>query len=116
MTEPSQSVKVGLEELVRIITEQVAGQHRHQWAVLDVSYPSEPSGPIHPRLARTGDVTYVALKCHCGEPESVTMDGHWTMTQLMMEVARASHDDPQGSTASGQTESDSQPSGEYPPG
>jgi len=93
MTQPEQpqpgSVHVGLEELVKIIAEQIAGlpQHQHQWAVTGVSYPDQ-SGQVHPRSNPPENVTFVAIVCHCGEPKSVVLDGHWEMSQLMLEIGK----------------------------
>lgn len=95
------SVTVGIEELVRIVLENIAGQHRHQWAVVGVTHPESPARPIHPRMAAPSlDITYVALKCHCGELRSVTMDGHWTMDQIMSQIGEQIATTQTGSSAS----------------
>lgn len=96
MSEPQQppaQFTIGLPELVEVIVQQAQGVHKHDWAILDVSYPEEkPTADMHPRyipeMAAQQPVTYVAMRCSCGEPTSVTMDGHWTMEQLMREVHR----------------------------
>lgn len=57
------------------------------------------------------DVTYVLLKCRCGEPRSFTLDGTWTLEQIKMEVPIGSGSE----TRSTYPQSDHSPSGEYPP-
>jgi hypothetical protein len=110
----AQSVRIGLDELVSVVVQQVMDFHYHIWQPVAVGYPRQHSGrAVHPRMAPPDlDVTYVLLKCECGEPRSFTLDGNWTMSQIKQEV-------PIGSTTRSPTSSqerDDQPTGEYPPG
>lgn len=117
---PENSVHVGLEELVRIIAEQVAGleTHKHQWAIIGASSP-DPTGPVHPRMTQPdSNVTNVLLKCHCGEPRTITLDGRWGLSQLIITVGEqvnASSSEARSTTGEQARDKDDQPSGEYPP-
>lgn len=79
-----QSESVTMDELVTFITQQLLSQHKHDWAVIGVDYPKEPHG--HPRLEGPADVTYAALKCSCGDLKTVTLNGRWGMSQLVITI------------------------------
>jgi hypothetical protein len=85
--------------------------HRHQWAILEVQHPQTEA--VHPRV-QISNHTVVLLKCHCGEPMTVTLAGFWTMKQLMDRIGE------QIATTQARSKAvpseDAQPSGEYPPG
>jgi hypothetical protein len=106
---------VSLTHFLELVASSISGQrHNHQWAVIGVDYPKHTGMPQHPRIQMQPDVTYVLLKCHCGDPKSVTLEGHWSMTALMQKIGEEV-----ASSATRRTEADiekdNQPSGEYPP-
>jgi len=78
-------VSIGLEELVGIVASQLAGQHKHDWAIIGVKYPDADG---HPRLKmqNAADLTYVALKCACGEVKTVMLNGHWELSELVIKI------------------------------
>ena len=81
---------VSMPELISAIlaAQEPRESHRHDWAVVDLSHPAAPGSP-HPRMPEPAQYTLVLLKCHCGEPKSVRLEGHWTMEQLMMAIGAA---------------------------
>jgi len=87
-------VSIGLEELVGIVAKQLSGQHKHDWAIVGVKHPTNV-GAGHPRLQSPADLTYVALKCACGEIKAVILNGHWEMSELVIKIGEtiaSSHD------------------------
>jgi hypothetical protein len=59
--------------------------HVHMWEILERWSPSEVP---HPRL-QAGRVTYVLIRCKaCDLPQTVELDGVWTLEQLLKNHAR----------------------------
>jgi len=106
----SESQKINVEQLFEFLAKHIGQQHQHQWAIMSIS-PERDGPAMHPRLAQRPH-TLVLLKCHCGMPTTLSLDGVWTMTQLMQEIGEHNATTQTRSTP---TEVDTGPSGEYPP-
>ena len=108
--QPNEEVTT-LPQLFEFITRRMAGaQHNHQWAIIELQ--AQPVSPtIHPRVAQRPQ-TLVLLKCHCGMPLTLMLEGDWTMTQLQQSIGE------QHATkreARNETAESPYPTGEYGP-
>jgi hypothetical protein len=52
--------------------------HQHHWEAIGTDYPPTSA---HPRAVNQR-LTYVLLRCDCGEVKSLDLDGHWTIDQI----------------------------------
>lgn len=68
--------------------------HFHRWEIMGIWRPdvTRPSGrPVHPRMAEVAEaerpITIALLKCReCDWPETVVLDGAWTLAQVKGET------------------------------
>lgn len=96
-----------LEQLFDFVSKRYGSQpHMHDWAILDAQSP-EPAY-TNPRIrANTADnITNVLMKCHCGEVKTVTLQGRWTLSQLLIKIGEHNATSQARST---ETPKDSQP-------
>jgi hypothetical protein len=67
-------------------------EHVHIWDILDVWSPPEVH---HPRLG-TERVTHVLIRCKtCNLPQTIELDGVWTLEQLLKNHARIQRREPE---------------------
>lgn len=69
----------------------VDNEHVHIWNILEVQIPQAPVH--HPRIGAT-KVTIVLIKCKvCNLPQTIELDEHWTLEQILKNHARTERRD-----------------------
>lgn len=71
--------------------QQQAPEHVHIWDILEARIPQTPVH--HPRIGAT-KVTIVLIRCKvCHLPQTIELEEHWTLEQILKNYARTVHRD-----------------------